>query len=639
MASPRRTRAVGLVLLGALVALAVHFGGGMWPSAAAPSVGDSAAAAPAEIRGDGPVGDAEARGSLAGLRAVPRVDARAPDERPWRVRGRVTDVAGAPVPDADVVLSHAEPGLADRASVRVRTLTGADGSFRLSLGASDDRRRVGDAFVSATGPDRGALSHFPSLHILPIDAEGEFVADLVLYPVGTLTGRVLGADDAPVPGAEVEVWARWANEGTGMRRSPCDPDGRFRVEGLFGTISCRAYAAGHRDDASHLGTIPVGATLRKELRLIRRSAGLRLRCVDPEAKPVAGLGVAGGSPRDFEDGTAAAGTTDADGQVSLEGLAPHDQVSLRIEGAGDPWCCDPSVGELEVGDLAAPPVVTIPLLRGARVRGIVRASTGEPVGPGYVVSLASRGTTEQAGTDASGRFAFERPIPAGAARIDGSALPEPYDVEVTAGTCELDVVVEPCVRVEARLVRPDGTPLRGRWPRPCVPVGLSLGLEADPDGLSQVYALDLEQRAEGGLLTWAPAAFARRSWIVLRTVSPPSRVLARSPRLGPIRTGATARVDLVVPPDVLATVHGRVRVPHASTPVFSFSLQLAPLDARPLDQTRHAFFWSTDRFELLFVLPGRYELSVHDMGRAAVRAITVPETGVLEVGDIELERR
>jgi len=64
-----------------------------------------------------------------------------------------------------------------------------------------------------------------------------------------------------------------------------------------------------------------------------------------------------------------------------------------------------------------------------------------------------------------------------------------------------------------------------------------------------------------------------------------------------------------------------------------------PLDARRVGETRYAFLWSTDRFEPAFVLPFGYDLIISDSDRAVRRTITVPETGFLDLGDIELRRR
>lgn len=629
----RRTRAVGLGVLGVFVVLALHFRGARSPAPGVPLV-DVVDDAPYRLEAAEAVA-LNAPLDRPGLHALPSPVLHPSRERPWRVRGRVTDVTGRPVPDADVVIAEVVSSSEDRAEVRARTRTGPDGTYRLGEGGASPRPR--SFLVSATSSDRGALSHFPSLRLLPIDADGEVIADLVLYPAGSLAGRVLDALGAPVQGAEVEVWARWPEGGTGTRRFPCDLDGRCSVAGLFGTIACRARAPGHRDGGSHLGEIPVGGTLSLELRVVRRSAGLRLRCVDGEEKPVPGLAVVAGITDDFDGGTALEGTTDVDGGVTLEGFAPDDLVSLRIGAGGEPWCFHAGLGDLAVGDLASVPVTTVPLLRGSWVRGIARASTGEHVGPGYPVSITAQGVRDDAVTDASGRLAFERPIPVGAARIDAGAMPDALDVEVAGGSCDLDIVVDPCVRVEARLLRPDGTPLRGRWPRGATRTGLSLALEAEPGGSSEVYALDLERRAEGVLGTWAPAAFARRSQVVLRTTAAPSRVLARSERIGPVRTGATTEVDLVIPPDALPVLRGRFHVRGSATPSFSALMMLTPLD--PPGEPRHAFCFGTDRFELGFVLPGRYELLLSDMGRAAERTITVPATGILDLGDVELEPR
>lgn len=618
------------------VTILLFFSGTPGPASETPSTSPGAHLGPdalrLEGREDGSGGSPDTR-----LSVGPRRETGAQADLVWRVRGRVTDVGGRAVPDAEVVLAQVAPESEDTGDVRVRTRTGADGSYRLSM--PDGGRLAADTFVSATAPDHGALSHFPSLAALPIDAEGVVLADLVLYPVGTVRVRVLDGDGVPVPGAEVMVWARWPAGGTATRTFPCDAEGRCTLPGLFGTIGCRARAPGHRGDGSHLRTVPIGGVLQMDLRVIRAGAGLRLRCVDPEGRPVSELGVVAGASRDFDEGTAVEGITDGDGRVTLAGFAPDDQVRVRVRDGGAPWCCDPSVGDLAVGDLAAPPEVTILLLPGSIVRGLVRAETGETVGPGYPLSITARGVRRDAVTDAAGRVVFDSPLPVGPARVDASRMPDALRVELTAGACELDLVVTPCVRVEVRLLRPDGTPLRGRWPRVAGKHRLSLGLEAESGEPSERYALDLEPGAHGVLSAWAPAAFVRRSRVVLRTVGPASRALASSSRIGPIRTGSTARVDLVVPPDLLPGLRGRLLLAGSSTPCFSGLLQLTPLDAQRAEETRHAFFFATDRFELAFVLPGRYELLLHAEGRTAKPTITVPDAGILDLGDIVLEAR
>ena len=572
------------------------------------------------------------------LRAAPYGPRQSPTTLVWRVAGRVTDVAGSPVAGADVVLAESAPPPEDHAEVRTRTRTGADGTYRLTLG--EEGRRAGTLLVSATAPDLGALSHCPSLSALPIDPTGSVLADLVLYPVGRLTGRVLAAGGLPVPGATVEVWARWPEGGTGRRSFPCDVEGRYAVGGLFGTISCRAAASGHGDH-DHLLSIPVGGALRKDLTLVARSAGIRLRLLAPTGQPVAGLKVAAGTFHDLESGSGVLGTTDAEGRVTLVGFLPSDQVRVRVpvRDGGELWCCDPGVEELAVGDPPELPEVTIPLRPGALVRGVVRASSGEPVGPGYPVAILAGGARQEAVTDAAGRVVFEEILPVGAAHLDAAAMPDGLDVEVTPGVCELDLVVDPCVRVEVRLVRPDGAPLRGRWPRSAAGGGLSLRLEAEPGAPSAAYPIDLEGSGDGALGAWAPSASLRSSRVVLRSSVPPSHPLVSSDPIGPVRTGSTVSVDLRVPPDLLPSVRGRLHVRGASTPCFSAYLMLTSLDAPRPSGARHAFFFGTDRFELPFVRPGRYELLLSESSASARRTLVVPETGVLDLGDVELEPR
>jgi|GEM_PF-6513183 len=439
--------------------------------------------------------------------------------------------------------------------------------------------------------------------------------------------------------AEAIVWARWPDEGTGRRRIPCRPDGAFRVDGLVGIVACSTYAPGFRGTGDSLGCVHSGGTVRMDLEMVRRSTSLRLSVLGPEDRPLAGLRVSGGTQRDLETGCDASSTSDPEGRVTLDGLVPGDQVRLRFSEEGALWCRDPTEDEdMKVTADAAAPVRAVHVVRGSSVRGVVRAATGETLGRGYVVSIVRGNRMEQAVTDDDGRVTFDNAIPAGRASIDGCAFREAYDVDVTPGAFDLDVVVDPCVRIEAHVLHPGGAFLCTAWPNDPGRCGLWMQVEAEVEGRTVVHPLALV-RADGVFAAWIPAASAREARVVFRLGGEHPMDVVVSGRIPRTRTGRTALVDLFVSRDVLATVRGRVLHWGSNTPVNSSLVHLKPLGPGASGRDRYAHFFGSDRIELPLVLSGTYELNVSEMGASAARTITVPTSGVLDLGEIELQRR
>ena len=210
-------------------------------------------------------------------------------------------------------------------------------------------------------------------------------------------GIVLDLDGRPFAGAEIYLQT-WGASYEGFVVALSGADGSFEVRALqprsFACISARArdHAPTKQAWLFGLGTTPAPVRLQFE------SAGGELdgRVLDANGRPVADANVLAGPEGRAEhinlpDGSlgdapaAQRVRSSARGEFRIRGVAPGRQA-LHVRGAGfAPWN-----GEVEVFE-SSTSTIEVRLVRGARLTGVVRTSSGEPVADAEVWANATFG--------------------------------------------------------------------------------------------------------------------------------------------------------------------------------------------------------------------------------------------------------
>ena len=282
-----------------------------------------------------------------------------------RLRGRVEDETGAPVPEARVALGLDVVNCDERGEF----------VFELDAEASFNRmmRNRGPELVASIEGTLTALApgSQPGSYTAPRSPEGEvqwppFVTVRLGPPTLTITGTVVGRDGDPLAGAQVwiadptffgalgDARARVGpglvhvetlvsgSEATTWTTVQTDAEGRFRIEGL----SQRNYDVEALDpdtlQRGRLGSVPAGSErLRIELDAEGLFPSLAGRVVDHEGRGVAGVAVRpmcdafqqriGGEVVGTSHEMASGTRTDEDGRFALTQV-PRDLVYLRLDG-------------------------------------------------------------------------------------------------------------------------------------------------------------------------------------------------------------------------------------------------------------------------------------------------------------------
>ncbi|MEO1697065.1 MAG: carboxypeptidase regulatory-like domain-containing protein [Planctomycetota bacterium] len=323
---------------------------------------------------------------------------------PGRLTGQVLDRdrGGAPVPDVVVRLLPTPPvgseigpliarftGLGDelvtRAREVARTRSRADGSFAF------EGVREGRWFLDVVS-DAVRVDGAPRARVRASGSGGP--VEVWVRGGGRVVGRVVDADGAPVPGADVAI-------GTGAMRFlealgdgdaafqvvRSDSDGRFSFGGLPAGEGYDLSALGPGIAITHVNGIDVALDRATEVVVTgRRPSSVRGRVVGAvdgeEPVPIPGAKVAA-LPRGIRNLKLARellvrthAVTGPDGSYELEGVAPGTSDVLAIAdghlpGRG-PAVFVPEAGSTTAGDLE--------LVRGPMVEGVVLdAATREPV--------------------------------------------------------------------------------------------------------------------------------------------------------------------------------------------------------------------------------------------------------------------
>ncbi len=373
------------------------------------------------------------------------------------VVGTVTDGAGAPVPNADVLVYTKVDGTPNEWR-NVAARTGPDGAYRVEGLAA--------CLLSTLLVDAEGYAPISILRNTPLPAGGTERWDVRLFRGAAIEGRVLGEDGSPIEGATFVVRYPGIQPPPLAREVRSNAEGRFVLEGLaLGEAEWRVRADGWYDAVregmrppTNRSWEPVGRTLRFETEGERRhldvpmKRGIPVRgtVVDAAGRPVAGAQVVVTyEPRPGEnDGGAEPSTRSAaDGGFTFPGLTPARGARLH---AAAPHAR--TAKDVPVLDGPGTRDVVLTMVATGRILGRVVDERGEGL-PN--VQVGRDGTPPGPFTDATGAFRLND-VPEGPHEIhvlDGQSRPRGERVAVT---------VPPggdALGVELRV--PDATRLRG----------------------------------------------------------------------------------------------------------------------------------------------------------------------------------
>lgn len=318
-----------------------------------------------------------------------------------RVHGLVTAPDGAPIEGVEVSIATGGTGPMMMMSRRPRSgpppaaVTGPDGRFGIDDLRSDER-------VNLSFNRTGYLDARESGIELPR-------ADPVLVtlpPASKVSGRVIGPDKKPVPGATVSL-TRSSSGGIGgemvkmiMRDgTQADDEGRFVFDNVRpGQIALAAVAPGWQEAKLEGVDVPQGKDV-EDLELpLKAGASVAGRIVAPDGRPAIGARV--GLVTDDPEPLRGLGgvTSDGDGYYRLEGLAPG---KVAVEATHGDYVR--TVKEIEAR--AGANKLDLHFEGGQDVSGLVTDASGATIAGAWVqLSAAGRdwgGPDTKTGTDGS----------------------------------------------------------------------------------------------------------------------------------------------------------------------------------------------------------------------------------------------
>lgn len=372
-------------------------------------------------------------------------------ERGVAIEGRVTDSRGRPLEGAQVeaipFLDPMAPGNLEVTSL-TPVATGPDGSFRV------DGLKRGERYdLSARHPGH-APATAPGVEAPAGDLR------IVLQTARTLSGRVVGPEREPVPGAEIHAReeSRVSTESSGMGAvftrplAVTDGEGRFRIEALeAGTLSLVVSARQYRTRRLEGFRMPDEDVDSLEI-VLDRGARLEGRVVDSEGEPVvrARLEARLQSREGFGDPDSQPVTVSGeDGSYALQGLETTS-YSIVVE--------SPTHGRTDAVATIFPGTNRLDIVfeRGAEVSGRAVDDAGAPVaGAAILLQAVPSGRGFDTVSAADGTFRFPA-VREGLFRLTGKAR----GFADAAAPREIEIGGQPLGGLELRFSR--GVTLTGR---------------------------------------------------------------------------------------------------------------------------------------------------------------------------------
>jgi protocatechuate 3,4-dioxygenase beta subunit len=355
------------------------------------------------------------------------------------IEGTVRDGdTGQPAANLRVVASQtgaiAVPDVPD--SGRVVARTDANGRFKLQGLAS------GLYWVSASGRGRGSAGRG--------SVRTGTKLDLVVFPSGSISGTVLGADGRPIPGATVSPAARPWGWGT---IEPVDERGGFELNGLTpGVYDVVARAPGLAPAFAAEVTVDRRTDARIDL-VVRPGARLVGRLLDANERPVAGkvaVGDLDGRPVPRVLAEPFATDAAADGRFAIDGV-PVGEHALGVTAQGlARQRVDVAVRE---GDVR--------LEVGIAIRGRVRSKAGQPIADALLRATVMRmgNDNTEARSEADGTFVLAG-LEQGVYRVSAEAVGfGQEDKTAEAGGEPVELVLSPAGTITGRAVDERGQPV------------------------------------------------------------------------------------------------------------------------------------------------------------------------------------
>jgi hypothetical protein len=454
----------------------------------------------------------------------------------------------------------------------------------------------GELLVAASAPGHA----WTGTRLRTPGAGGRAEVRLLLPWGGSLLGTVR-ADGRAVPqGVVVLEWEGAAPWGGRSLRGEADAEGRYVFHGLPPGVPLRVHAwIGARESvASVVSVTAEEPDLELDLEL-RPDPTVRVRVIDPKGSPLRGAHVLRRFTR------AAAGTTDGDGLLRIEGLERGEQ-DFRISAAGhvSTW---KTIDLRETDDVE----VDVVLEEAAVVSGSLRSADGRALTAAKVRLHREDGSWETQ-TDAEGRFTLVD-APAGLLRLrvvhDGRLVPVAPE-EVHAPVEGLQLVASPTRRECRGTVRVVPTVVaRGRDE---VSPSL-LAVEVHDGDCTRRYAVDLPENG-----VWRFAAPCGR---LAATFHPHGFVPVRA--VLDVGEGTTTEVAIELRPGT--TLRGRVVDP-AGRPVPGASVKRRH-DHEPLSTVTDG----EGRFTLRHGAPGPLVLHLEAEGFAPHATSPLPAAPTDEV--------
>lgn len=510
------------------------------------------------------------------------------------IEGRVTDSKGRPLEGAQVsaipFVDSMASGTFEVTSLKPM-VAGADGNFRvegLKRGERYDLSARHPGHAPATAPG--------------VEAPAEDLR-IVLQTARTLSGRVVGPEREPVPGAEIQAReeSRVTSEGSGITTistrplAVTDAEGRFRIGELeAGTLNLVVSARKYRTRRLEGFRVPDEDVDSLEI-VLDRGARLEGRVVDGEGEPVvrARLEARLQNREGFSDPDSEPLTVSGeDGSYRLEGLETA-QYRIVVE--------SPTHGQTDAVTAIFPGTNRLDIVfeRGVEVTGRAVDESGTPVADAAILLQAipsGRGFDTVSSADGTFRFPAVRD---GLFRLAGQAR----GFAEASAPREIQISGQPLSGLELRFLR--GVTLTGRL------LGLS------PAELKSVWVQAHRVTDEGGLTSsgegtvdaqgrYSLAGLTPGEWEVVANVGP-----RRSGR-GTLHLAAGVRdpvLDIEFPEG--ATLTGRVLLD--GTPWSGVQVIASQVDD---DESGNGMATTTHdgRFTLPNLPPGRYSLTLTSPG-------------------------